>query len=66
MTTLAEILTAVEQLTPEELAKLHEWLEGYRSDLWDRQIDEDFAAGRLDQLAEAALREHREGRTTPL
>ena len=66
MSTLAEIQSAVAKLAPAELAKLQEWLAEYRAELWDRQIEEDFAAGRLDELARAALREHREGRTTPL
>ena len=32
---------------------------------WDQQLAADAAAGKLDSLAEEALRELREGRTTP-
>jgi hypothetical protein len=32
---------------------------------WDRQIEEDILAGRLDQLANAAIAEHRAGNSRP-
>jgi hypothetical protein len=32
---------------------------------WDRQIEEDVRAGKLDKFAEEALREHRECKTRP-
>lgn len=32
---------------------------------WDQQLATDVAAGKLDALAEEALRDFREGRTTP-
>ena len=32
---------------------------------WDQQLADDVAAGKLDALAEEALRDFREGRTTP-
>ena len=34
-------------------------------DAWDREIERDVAAGKLDQLVEDALREHRAGKTRP-
>jgi hypothetical protein len=36
------------------------------ADSWDRQLEADAAAGRLDALAEEALSEHRAGRTRSL
>ena len=51
MSTLAEIQSAVAKLAPAELAKLQEWLAEYRAELWDRQIEEDFAAGRSRRRA---------------
>ncbi len=36
------------------------------ADAWDRQIEQDAKAGRLDPLAEQALRDHAEGRTTEI
>ncbi|MFN0146399.1 MAG: hypothetical protein ACKVT1_07815 [Dehalococcoidia bacterium] len=66
MTTLAEIQTAVEQLKPEEIAKLSDWLEEYRAGLWDQEIEADARAGRLDHLADEAIRQHRAGLTAAL
>ena len=41
--------------------KLHEVLVA-RADAWDKQIEEDIKAGRLDHLAEKALEDLRAGR----
>ena len=66
MSTLAEIQSAVEELAPEELGKLQEWLAEYRAELWDRQIEEDFSAGRLDTILAQVDEDIRRGRTRPL
>jgi hypothetical protein len=61
MSTLQEIEPAVSQLPPEELRQFREWFDQYAADAWDRQIAADAAAGKLDALAEKALRDYREG-----
>jgi hypothetical protein len=66
MNTVAEIQDAVRQLSPEELAKFRAWFAEFDAELWDRQIEEDAAAGRLDALAREAIRHYREGLTTEL
>lgn len=66
MDTLQEVETAVRRLTPEELASFRDWFLAYDAEVWDRQLDEDVQGGRLDALAEEALREHRAGQTTEL
>lgn len=38
-----------------ELAELRAWFLEYDSELWDRQIEEDVRAGRLDHLGKKAL-----------
>ena len=43
-----------------------DWLQELREELWDRQIDADIKAGRLDKLAEEALEDYRAGRVKPL
>ena len=45
--------------------KLHEVLES-RSEAWDKQIEEDIEAGRLDHLREKALEDVKAGRFTYL
>ncbi|HEY0606648.1 MAG TPA: hypothetical protein VGD58_27225 [Herpetosiphonaceae bacterium] len=66
MTTVDEIKTAITQLPPEALHELREWYEQFDAQLWDQQIEEDVAAGRLDNLAEEAIRAFRNGETTDL
>jgi hypothetical protein len=64
--TLHDIENAIAGLPPDELSKFRAWFIEFDTDAWDRQIEEDIQAGRLDALAEEALQDHREGRTTEL
>lgn len=66
MKTLREVEEAVRRLPGEELAAFRAWFAEYDAEAWDRQIDEDVRAGRLDSLADEALRESRAGRATDL
>jgi hypothetical protein len=66
MSTLQEIEEAVRQLSAEELAAFRRWFAEFDAAVWDRQIEEDVAAGRLDQLADEALQDRSEGRCTDL
>ena len=66
MPTLNEIEAHVAALPAAELAKFREWFEGFQADLWDKQIEADSLAGKLDHLSARALRDHAEGRSTPL
>lgn len=63
---LNEIEQAVEGLPKEELTRFRAWFAKFDADAWDRQFEVDVAAGRLDALAEEALRDAREGRCTDL
>lgn len=64
MSTIQEIEDAVRRLAPEDLAAFRAWFIQIDADAWDRQIEEDIAAGRLDALADEALNDLREGRCT--
>ncbi|EKQ68015.1 hypothetical protein OsccyDRAFT_3521 [Leptolyngbyaceae cyanobacterium JSC-12] len=66
MSNLQEIERAVSQLSPEELATFRVWFAEFDAEIWDRQFEEDVAAGRLDDLARQALQHLREGRCTDL
>jgi hypothetical protein len=67
MSTVVEIIDAVRRLDEKQknefLAKLAEI---DFDDTWDRHIDSDARAGRLDFLWEEAKREIKAGRTRPL
>jgi hypothetical protein len=66
MSTVHEIEVAVRQLGPDELAAFRRWFAEFDADAWDRQFDQDVAACRLDGLADEAIVELRQGRTTEL
>jgi len=66
MNTIDEIQTAIRSLPDQELAALREWFAELDFEAWDRQFERDVNEGRLDALAEEALRDHREGRCTSL
>jgi hypothetical protein len=66
MSTVQEIEQAIRKLEPGDFAALREWFATFDAERWDRQLEQDVAAGRLDWLAEEALRDVREGRCTEL
>ena len=66
MSTVQEIEQAIRALGPGDLAALRDWFAAYDAEVWDRQLEQDVAAGRLDRFAEEALRDLNEGRCTDL
>jgi hypothetical protein len=66
MRDLSEIERAVSQLSEEDLAAFRIWFAEFDAEIWDRQFEEDVAAGRLDGLAQQALQHLQEGRCTDL
>ncbi len=66
MSTVQEIREAVTKLSRDQLAEFREWFDEFDAEAWDCQLEQDVTAGRLDALAEEALRDLREGRCTDL
>jgi hypothetical protein len=66
MNTLIEIERAIQGLSPEQLAQFRAWFAEFDWVAWDRELEDDIAAGRLDTLADEALANFRAGRTSPL
>jgi hypothetical protein len=56
----------VQGLSAEELAQFRTWFLEFDWAAWDRQLEADVRAGRLDALAEQALRDHATGKIKPL
>lgn len=50
MTTLLEIAAAIQELPEAEVRELSTWLQSYLDERWDRQLEGDVRAGRLDHL----------------
>jgi hypothetical protein len=63
---LDELESGVAQLPAGELAAFARWFEEYLADAWDRQIEADILAGKLNRAAEQANADFDAGRCTPL
>jgi hypothetical protein len=63
MTKVEKIEQDIRKLNRDELLAFCRWFREYDSDEWDRQIEGDVRAGKLDKLAEEALAAHRAGKS---
>jgi hypothetical protein len=61
MENVKSIENAVQSLPPAELAEFRRWFAEFDGDLWDSQIEQDAASGKLDPLAAEALADYRAG-----
>lgn len=61
-----EIESVVSSLPADELARFSKWFEEFIADAWDRQIEQDMSAGRLDAALKRADEHYDSGRCTPL
>jgi hypothetical protein len=66
MSRVENVESQIRDLSSEELRALRVWFAEYDAEAWDRQIEADVSAGRLDGLAEQALRDHEDGLSTKL
>lgn len=56
----------IKDLSPEELRVFREWFARFDEEVWDKQIETDAQAGKLDRLAERALADRTAGHSTKL
>jgi len=63
MRKIEKLENEVQKLNPDELAVFLDWFRRYDSDEWDKEIERDVSAGRLDKVAEEAIATHKAGRT---
>jgi hypothetical protein len=66
MSTVAAITGAVRRLPERDLARFRKWFAAYDAAVWDRQLEADAAAGKLDALVSEAQQDHRAHRTKAL
>ena len=64
MTKLEQIEREIETLSPEEFAELRMWVLERDWEEWDRQIEKDAGAGKLDRLFAEAREAHQQGKST--
>jgi hypothetical protein len=63
---LQQLEATVAQLPPEELDTFAQWFEEFLADAWDRRIEADIAAGKLEAAGRQADADFDAGRCTPL
>jgi len=61
-----ELESEVTRLSKSDLAAFTQWFEDFVADSWDKQLEADVAAGKLDHVAQQADAQFEAGRCTPL
>ncbi len=64
MSTIEEVEAAIRRFSPEDRAAFRAWFAEFDANEWDKQLEADVAAGRLDWLAAEALADREAGRCT--
>jgi hypothetical protein len=66
MTTVKEIEKAVSSLPKRELRHFITWFQLFEAKVWDAQIEKDVKNGKLDKLAEKAIKDFENGKCQEL
>jgi hypothetical protein len=63
---IKQIEAAILELPAKDLSELMAWFQDHCAQVWDRQIEEDLEAGRLDHLLAEVDKEYEAGLAQPL
>ena len=66
MTKIERLEREIAALSLAELAEFRRWFAEFDAAAWDEQLAADVQSGALDRAADAALADHRAGRSRPL
>jgi inorganic pyrophosphatase len=66
MSKVKDLESQIQELSPEELTAFREWFTTYDAGTWDQEFEADVKGGKLDAMAQRALRDHNAGRSTKL
>ena len=66
MSEIEKLEDQVKRLSPRELAEFRAWFTDFDAQAWDRQIEADSVAGKLDHLIQEAVADYKAGKTRPL
>ena len=66
MSTIEEIKDAVTHLPESEFSRFRKWFDDYEEKLWNKEIEKDLKAGKLESAKQKALKDFNEGRSKPL
>ena len=66
MSEIEQLEKKIQGLSPRDLAKFRAWFLEFDEHVWDKQIEADLKAGKLDGLAAEALAEYKAGKAREL
>ncbi len=66
MSEVEELEVRIRNLPSEDRARLRDWFYEFDNELWDRQIQADFKAGKFTSLIDEARKESAEGKVREL
>ena len=66
MTEIEELEAAVINLSTDKLFQFSQWFEEFMAEQWDKKIEADISAGRLDTIAQQVDDDFNAGRAQPL
>jgi len=66
MRKIENIEREIQGLSPSELAAFRKWFREFDAEAWDRQIEEDIQAGKLDALANTPLNSFESGKCSEI
>jgi hypothetical protein len=66
MSRIEKVETEIERMRAEELAAFRAWFAEFDAQAWDRKLEADVHAGKLDGLADRELRKHGTGQSSKL
>ena len=61
-----EIIENIQKLPKEELKSLFRWIEEFEQKLWDKEFEEDVKSGKLNKLAQQAIKDYKAGKCQEL
>ena len=61
MQAVQEIRSAVTKLSFDELSKFRKWFHEFDAEIWDKRFEADVNAGKLDKLANQAIKAFNSG-----
>ncbi len=60
--TVTEIEKNIQQLSLEDFNHLMSWISDYKNERWDKQIEENYKAGKLNKLISSAIADIENGK----
>ena len=61
MSRIQEIEKEIKKLPPDELEAFRKWFWAFDAEEWDRQFEKDALSGKLDSVAETAIKSYKTG-----